>query len=87
MCRPLHFLPPSPFSASPLACRRSAFLVVPVPWPLGVGTVAKVEPEFGHYVGRPPACQVLSGPRWPGPAHWASPSPLLGEVRPRCLPY
>ena len=67
---------PSPFSASPLACLRSAFLVVPIPWPLKVGPVAQ-EPGVGHYVGRPLACQGLTGPQWPGPAPWASPFLLM----------
>ena len=83
VCHPL--LPPSPFSASPSACLRSAFLVVPVPWPLGVEPVL-TEPGFGHYVGRLLTFRELTGPRCPRPAPWASPSPLVGEVRPRCLP-
>ena len=82
VCLPL--LPPSPFSASPLDCLRSAFFVVPVPWLLRIGPLA-TEPGFGHYVGRPPAFQELTGPRWPGPTPQASPSPLVGEVRSRRL--
>ena len=68
-----------------LGRRRSTVRVVPVPWPLGIGPVAQ-DPGVGHYVGRPPACQGLSGPRWPGPAPQASLSPLMGYVRPRRQP-
>ena len=80
MCCPL--LPPSPFSAFSL--HRPSFLFRPVPWTLGIESVIE-EPGFGHYVGRPPACCELSGPRWPGPALREFPSPLMGEMRPLCL--
>ena len=82
---PLLTLPPSPFSASPSACRFSAFLVVPVPWPLGTGPVAQ-EPGVGHYVGRPLAFRELPGPRWTRPAPGCPPPPQMGEVCPRCRP-
>ena len=84
----MYGVPPSP---SPLPLLRlspsPSFLSFPVPWPLGIGPVGKVDPGFVNYVGRPPAFQELTGPGWPGPATRASPSPLMGEVRPlRLLP-
>ena len=79
---------PSPFPLSLLCLSlsppRPYFLFRPVPWPLGIGPVAQ-EPGFGHYVGRPPAFGELSGPRWPGTALQASPSPLMGKVLPPLL--
>ena len=77
-------LPISPFSASPFHRLRPSFLFLLIPWPLGIEPVAQ-EPGFGVYVGRPPVCGELSGPRWPWPVLRSPPSPLMGKLLPTLL--